>query len=320
MLKAPCVLITGANGFLGSQLFNSLYLQGMNVKGAVRLDSIPNRESVVAVGDINSSTNWSAALERTDVIVHTAARAHVMIDNESDILGAYREVNTAGTLNLARQAADAGVKRFIFISSIKVNGETTTALPDFTEIDPPSPSDPYGISKMEAEKGLSKISADTGMELVIIRPPLVYGSGVKANFHSLMNLANSNFPLPFGAIHNARSMVYIGNLVDFIVKCIIHPSAANQTFLVSDGRDLSLAELMRLLRLAMRKSIRLIPVPVAILRVIGLLSGKRTIVDRLTGSLKVDSSKACELLDWKPPYTVEEGLKLTVDEFLKSQK
>lgn len=320
MLNAPCVLITGANGFVGKQSMNSLSAQGVDVIGAQRSIPILNTVNVIAVGNIDSETNWSAALTNVGIVIHTAARAYIVKDSAPDILTAYREVNTAGTLNLARQAAVAGVKRFIFISSIKVNGESTTELPGFTENDLPNPSDPYGTSKMEAEEGLWKISADTGMELVIIRPPLIYGAGVKANFHSLMSLANTNFPLPFGAIHNSRSMVYVGNLVDFIVKCIDHPAAANQIFLISDGIDLSLTELLRLLRSAMAKSRRLIPVPVFLFRVVGFVIGRRTVIDRLVGSLQIDSSKARELLNWQPPYTVEQGIKATVNDFLKSRK
>jgi nucleoside-diphosphate-sugar epimerase len=320
MLNAPCVLITGANGFVGQQLMSTLSTHGVDVIGALRSIPISNTENVVAVGNINSTTNWSAALTKVQVVIHTAARAHIMKDSAPDILAAYREVNTAGTLNLARQAADAGVKRFIFISSIKVNGETTTKLPAFTEYDIPSPLDPYGISKMEAEEGLLKLSKNTGMEVVIIRPPLVYGAGVKANFHNLMKLADTCLPLPFGAIHNMRSMIYVHNLVDFIRECIDHPAAANQVFLLSDGQDFSLTQLVTLLRSFMCNPRRLIPIPVLVFRIAGLLVGKNPVVDRLVGSLQVDADKARKLLGWVPPYTVEQGIQATVGSFMEAKK
>lgn len=317
MSNLPNVLLTGANGFVGRRLMDYLSAKGFNVLGAARFISTPGADNEIAVGDINATNDWSAAFQDRQVVIHAAARAHVMKDEESDPLSVYREVNTAGTLNLARQAAKAGVKRFIFISSIKVNGETTTSLPAFTESDVPAPQDPYGVSKREAEDCLRKIAHSTGMEVVIIRPPLVYGPGVKANFRNLMKLANTRVPLPFGAIHNLRSMVYVGNLVDFIVKCIDHPAAKNQTFLLSDGKDLSLTGLLCLLRSSMAKPSRLIPVPASLFRLAGSITGKRAVVDRLVGSLQVDASKACELLHWQPPYTVEQGIKATTDHYLK---
>ncbi|SIS47341.1 UDP-glucose 4-epimerase family protein [Neptunomonas antarctica] len=317
MLDGVCVLITGANGFLGKHLIHVFSEKGIDVIGAYRAVSTSSDQNSVAIGNIDSMTDWSNVLKKRQVVIHTAARAHIMKDSAVDPLTAYREVNTAGTLHLARQAAMAGVKRFIFISSIKVNGETTTSLPAFAVNDTPAPQDPYGVSKMEAEDGLRKIAQDAGMEVVIIRPPLIYGPGVKANFRNLMKLANTAVPLPFGAIHNIRSMLYIGNLVGFIVKCIDHPAAANQTFLLSDGQDLSLTELLCLLRSSMKKPTRLVPVSASFFRVAGSVTGKRAVVDRLVGSLQVDSSKACELLNWQPPYTVEQGIKATTDHFLK---
>lgn len=314
------IVLTGASGFLGKGIMNTLKVIGRHtVIGITRSTTVGASEAGFTISNIDSLTDWTDGLQGADVIIHTAARVHIMNDLPLDNLAEYRKVNVDGTINLANQAIKAKVKRFIFISSIKVNGESTTGLPAFTEKDDSYPLDPYGISKMEAEEGLLKISQDTSMEIVIIRPPLVYGPGVKANFFSLMKLANTSIPLPFGAVRNARSMVYVGNLVDFIVKCVDHPAAANQVFLISDGDDVSLSELMRLLRLAMVKSICLIPVPASLFRAVGLIIGKSAVVERLVGSLQIDSSKAQELLNWQPPYTVEQGIKATVDEFLKSR-
>jgi len=244
-----------------------------------------------------------------DVLVHCAARVHVMHENTSDPLSEFRRVNVAGTLALARQAATAGVRRFIFLSSVKVNGEETVLSHSYRADDVPSPQDPYGISKLEAEQGLMKVAADTGMEVVIIRPPLVYGSGVKGNFASMMKLVEKGLPLPLGAIHNKRSLIGIDNLVDLIIRCIDHPAAANQVFLAGDGEDLSTTELLRGVANAMGKPARLIPVPAVLLQLGATLLGKKAMAQRLLGSLQVDISKTCEVLDWKPPYTVEEGLR-----------
>jgi nucleoside-diphosphate-sugar epimerase len=260
-------------------------------------------------GDLNTSTDWSAALEGVEVVVHSAARAHVMQETVADPLTAYRAVNVDGTLNLARQAAVSGIKRFVFISSIKVNGESTSPGRAFTESDAPNPQDAYGQSKHEAEKGLRQLSADTGMEVVIIRPPLVYGPGVKANFAALMRAVQRGWPLPLGAVNNQRSLVALDNLVDFIVTCITHPKAANQTFLVSDGQDLSTTELVRGMVQAAGVSLRLLPVPVWALQAGALLLGKGDVVQRLCGNLQVDISKARRVLGWAPPISVEEGLR-----------
>jgi nucleoside-diphosphate-sugar epimerase len=231
-----------------------------------------------------------------------------MSDKATDPLAAFRLVNVLGTLNLARQAAAAGVKRFVFLSSVKVNGECTLPGQAFTESDAPNPQDAYGISKHEAEQDLRQLAADTGMEVVIIRPPLVYGPGVKANFASLMRAVQRGWPLPLGAVRNQRSLVALANLVDFIVTCTIHPQAANQTFLVSDGHDLSTADLVRGLARAAGVPARLIPVPVWVLQAGATLVGKGESVQRLVGNLQVDISKARTLLGWRPPITVEEGL------------
>ena len=263
----------------------------------------------VAVGNIDGNTVFSEALAEVDVVIHAAARAHIMRDEVDDPLAEYRKVNVDGTLNLARQAVAAGVRRFVFLSSIKVNGEATAQGSPFQADDVPVPEDAYGVSKLEAEQGLMRVMAETGMEVVIIRPPLVYGSGVKGNFASMIKLIDRGVPLPLGAIHNKRSLVGIDNLVDLIIRCIDHPTAANQVFLVGDGEDVSTTQLLRDVAKAMGKAARLIPVPAGMLQFGAILLGKKVMAQRLLSSLQVDISKTCELLDWKPPYTVEEGLR-----------
>jgi len=246
-------------------------------------------------------------LSGVDVLIHAAARAHVVNDLEANPLVQYRRVNLEGTLNVARQAAAAGVRRFIFISSIGVNGNINTR--PFQADDRPNPAEPYAQSKWEAERGLVHLAAETGLEVVIIRPPLVYGFGAPGNFGSLVHWIEKGVPLPLGAIRNKRSLVGIDNLVDLIIRCIDHPAAANQVFLAGDGEDLSTTELLRGVGEAMGKPARLIPVPAGMLQFGATLLGKKAMAQRLLGSLQVDISKTCELLDWKPPYTVQEGLR-----------
>jgi len=304
------VRVTGANGFVGCEVLKRLNLtSGLQAVGSVRRAAGSIGVTVVEVGDLTAQTDWSMALAFADTVVHLAARVHVMHDTEVDPLAAFRVVNVGGTLNLARQAAVAGVKRFVFISSIKVNGEFTLSGRAFTEVDPPNPQDAYGQSKHEAEQGLRQIAFDTGMEVVIIRPPLVYGLGVKANFAALMRAVQRGWPLPLGAVHNQRSLVALSNLVDFIVICITHPQAANQTFLVSDGQDLSTTELVLGMAQAAGVPARLLPVPVWALQAGASLLGKGDAVQRLCGNLQVDISKARSLLGWVPPVSVEEGLR-----------
>lgn len=303
-------ILTGANGFVGSRLF-SLLERGSTFKVVGLCRRLPHsgsRLSLHAVGDLNHA-DLSALLSGGDVLVHAAARAHIMKDEMADPLAEYRRVNVDGTLNLARQAVAAGVKRFVFISSIKVNGEATVNAKAFHADDVPAPEDAYGQSKLEAEQGLMKLADETGMEVVIIRPPLVYGPGVKGNFASMIKLVEKGLPLPLGAINNKRSLVGIDNLVDLVIRCIDHPAAANQVFLAGDGEDLSTTELLRAVGKAMGKPARLIPVPVGLLQFGATLLGKKAMAQRLLGSLQVDISKTCELLDWQPPYTVEEGLR-----------
>jgi nucleoside-diphosphate-sugar epimerase len=304
-------LITGATGFVGSGVVARLAGEGVETLACVRGDmvSMPEGVRVVPVAELTANTDWRQVLVGVKSLVHLAARVHVMHDTESDPLTAFRAVNVEGPLNLARQAAAAGVKRFVFVSSVKVNGESTQPGRAFTEADAPNPQDAYGLSKHEAEQCLRQLSADTGMEMVIIRPPLVYGPGVKANFAALMRAVQRGWPLPLGAVHNQRSLVALSNLVDFIVTCITHPQAANQTFLVSDGQDLSTTELVRGMAQAAGVSARLLPVPVWALQVGASLLGKGDAVQRLCGNLQVDISKARNLLGWVAPVSVEEGLR-----------
>lgn len=302
------IALTGANGFVGARLFSQLERRlGFQVVGFCRRQPLEGSSSkLYAVGDLEQAV-LSALLLGVEVLIHAAARAHIMKDEVADPLAEYRRVNVEGTLNLARQAAAAGVKRFIFISSIGVNGNINTR--PFHADDHPNPAEPYAQSKREAEQGLMQLAAERGMEIVVIRPPLVYGSGAPGNFGSLVRWIEKGIPLPFGTIHNKRSLVGIDNLIDLIIRCIDHPAAANQVFLAGDGEDLSTTELLRGVGKAMGKPARLIPVPAGLLQFGATLLGKKAMAQRLLGSLQVDISKTCELLDWKPPYTVEEGLK-----------
>jgi nucleoside-diphosphate-sugar epimerase len=305
------VLVTGATGFVGRALCAQLHYQGWGVRASVRrLNSLGNTDaSEVMVGDLDGDTDWSVAVAGASAVVHLAARVHVMNDQASNPLIEFRRVNVLGTLRLARQAAQAGAKRFVYISSIKALGEVTQPGEPYTEVSPTQPSDAYGISKQEAEQGLRELAAQTGLEVVIIRPPLVYGSGVKANFAALMRAIQRGLPLPLGSVHNARSLVGIDNLVDFIATCLLHPEAANQTFMVSDGKDLSTTGLIRAMAQAADVSPRLLPVPVWALRAAASLLGKREGVKRLCGNLQVDITKARTVLHWTPPVTVGEGLR-----------
>jgi nucleoside-diphosphate-sugar epimerase len=305
------VLVTGATGFLGSALAARLAREGPKTRLCVRGSTMafPHSLEISKIEDMTSQTNWTQALSGVSCVIHTAARVHVMIDDAIEPLAEFRSVNVDGTLNLAKQAAAAGVRRFVFISSIKVNGESTPAGRPFSERDVASPLDPYGISKHEAELGLRDIAAQTGMGVVIIRPPLVYGPGVKANFAVLAGAMGKGWPLPLGGLHNKRSLVALDNLVDFILTCVSHPDAANQTFLVSDDHDLSTTELARGLANWIDRPARLLPVPSWVIRAAGAALGKSAAVQRLTGNLQVDISKAKNVLGWTPPITVDEGLR-----------
>ncbi|MCL6419730.1 UDP-glucose 4-epimerase family protein [Aestuariirhabdus haliotis] len=314
------ILLTGATGFVGSRILQYLLSsQRYGVIAALRNDhtGLPTGVLKTAVGNIDSSTDWDQSLLGCEVVIHSAARVHVMNDNTDDPLLEFRRVNVEGTLNFARQAAKKGIRRFIFISSIKVNGEETTPGSPYCADDIPDPRDPYGISKMEAEQGLRNIADSSNMEVVIIRPVLVYGPEVKANFHTMMKWLYKGVPLPLGSINNSRSLVALDNLVDLIVHCIDCPTAANQTFLVSDGEDLSTTELLRKMSRALGKPDRLIPMPSILLKFVAALFGKRSMSQRLCGSLQVDITKTQELLKWTPPVSVETALQNTADHFLE---
>jgi len=323
-------LITGARGFVGQALCDVLRERGCVVRAAVR---VAHQAEYVAVGEINAHTDWIQALQGVDTVIHLAARVHVMHDDAENPLEEFRKVNVAGTENLARQAARAGVKRLVYVSSIKVNGESTspTMIPAaskippsppfakggvvgdfFTENDEANPQDPYGISKWEAEQALHRVAAETGLEVVIVRPPLVYGAGVKGNFARMLKVLAKGIPLPLASVNNQRSLIYVGNLVDALILCATHPAAAGQTYLVSDGEDVSTPDLLRQLGDAMDHSARLFPCPPWLLKLAGSMTGRADQVERLLGSLQVDSSKIRRELGWMPPFTLDAGLRKTV--------
>ena len=311
------VLVTGATGFIGSFLCNRLLTGDFSVRGTILVSKNP--ASLVAgvepliVEPLGSETSWDEPLAGIDTIIHLAARVHIMEDPSIDPLAEFRKVNVEGTAHLAREAAKAGVKRFVFISSIKVNGEETAA--PYTSESPPHPSDPYGISKWEAELALRRIEAETGLEVVVVRPTLVYGPGVKANFLNMMKVVQRGIYLPFASIANNRSFIYVGNLVDALAICAKHPTAAGQTYLVSDGEDLSTPELIRHTAAALGIPAHLFPLPTSLMRFAGKLTGKTAAVNRLLGSLTVDISKIRKELGWTPQFTMEEGLRLTAEWF-----
>jgi len=312
------LLITGANGFVGRALCTQA-VSNFFIKGVVRSQqSLPSDVKTVLIDTIDGNTDWRDALQGINVIVHLAARVHVMHDHTNDPLQEFRKVNVDGTVNLAKQAALAGVKRFVFISSIKVNGESTPLGQPFQADDLPLPVDAYGLSKYEAENALKQLASETGMEVVIIRPPLVYGVGVKANFYSMMRWLDKGIPLPLGAIHNQRSLVALDNLVDLIITCIDHPAAANQIFLVSDGEDLSTSELLHHTAIALDKSAKLLPVPVWLLQMAASLLGKRAVAQRLCSSLQLDITKTRQLLNWTPLVSVDDALHKTAQYYRSS--
>lgn len=300
------IVVTGHTGFVGQSLVKALANRSLRLVGRRVLKDQPGEFFRKSLDD---KEDYSDCLQGADIVIHAAARVHVMNDSAIDPLEEYRATNVAGTLNFAKQAASKGVKRFIYISSIKVNGESTLAGTAFTAFDPPAPSDAYGLSKAEAEYALKQLSSKTGMEVVIIRPPLVYGPGVKANFSAMLKISCKNLPLPLGAINNKRSLVAVDNLIDLIVTCINHPNAANQTFLVSDDRDISTTELLKMMTEAAGQKPRLLPMPVSWLKFIGTLTGKQSVIERLCGNLQVDITHTKYTLDWTPPITVNEGIK-----------
>jgi len=315
------ILVTGSNGFVGNALIKHLaYTCSASVVGAFRHEGFPYLQGIqsVTVGDISPTTDWSIPLRETNAVVHCAARVHTMNDKSTNPMSEFRRVNVDGTINLARQAAAAGVKRFVYLSSIKVNGEFTQTGQRFTADDFPAPQDSYGISKYEAEQLLLQMACKTGMEVVIIRPPLVYGYGAKANFRSMMRWIARGVPLPLAAItNNRRSLVALDNLVDLIVTCLNHPAAVNQIFLVSDGEDLSTADLIKRISASLGRSARLFYVPPMLLRLAGNLIRKPDIYQRLCGSLQLDIAKTQQQLQWKPPISVDEGLRRATNGYHK---
>ena len=310
-------LVTGANGFVGHALCNLLLQHGHDVRGAVRHSGVmlPSGITRVVVGEINGQTDWTAALAEVDIIIHLAARVHVMHESSQDALGEFRRTNVAGTEKLACSATVSGVKRMVFVSSIKVNGEETLAGHQFNEYDIPMPRDPYGISKWEAEQALRRVERETNLEVVVVRPPLVYGVGVKGNFVQMLNVLAKGIPLPLASVRNLRSLIYIGNFVDALEKCATHPAAAGKTYLVSDGEDVSTPELLGQLGEAMGHRARLISCSPELLKLAGRLFGKSAKIDRLVSSLQVDCSKLRRELNWNPPFTLQQGLKATADSY-----
>ena len=314
------VLVTGASGFVGTALVNTLAGdESLQVRAAARssLATPPSGVRRCLSPDLSPDADWSEALAGVDVVVHLAARVHMMRETEADPLSAFRRVNTAGTLTLAQQAAAAGVRRFVYLSSIKVNGEATRPGRPFTEASQPDPQDPYGISKREAEEGLHAVAANSSMGVCVIRPVLVYGPGVGANFRAMMRWIGRGVPLPLGAIDNRRSLVAVENLVDLIRVCLTHPSAVGATFLAADGEDLSTTALLRRLGVALGKPARLVPVPVPLLRAGAALLGRPGIARRLCDSLQVDIGHARGRLGWRPPVSVERALSAAAASFLR---
>ncbi len=334
------VLVTGANGFIGRALCHALIKSGHGIRCAVRAGA-PNKNigyshtqagsvgslateicetsETISIGDIGPETNWAEALTGIEVVVHLAARVHVLEEKARNPLAEFRLVNVAGTERLARMAVSAGVHRLVYVSSIKVNGEHTHESP-FTEADTPAPQDAYGLSKWEAEQALLKIAEETGLEVVIVRPPLVYGPGVGANFLRMMDWVNRGLPLPLATIRNSRSLIYLGNLVDALITCVVHPHAAGKIFLIGDGEDVSTPELIRRLARAMGRRPRLVSFPPVLLHLAGLLTGKSAEVERLLGSLRVDSSRIRRELQWTPTFSMAQGLRETVSWYFRTAK
>ena len=308
-------LVTGASGFIGDALCRRLEELGVETRRVFRTAPAVSLHGIDSwqVGAIDGQTDWSAALRDVDVVIHLAARVHVIHDTVVDPLTEFRRINTAGTEHLARSAAASGARRLVYVSSIKVNGEETPAGRIYTEQDVPAPQDPYAISKWEAEQSLQRVAKETGLEVVIVRPPLVYGAGVKGNFAQMLRVLAKGIPLPLASVSNLRSLVYLGNFVDALLTCATHPAAAGQTYLVSDGEDVSTPALLRQLGAAMGHPARLLPCPPALLKMAGRVLGKSAQVERLLGSLQVDSSKIRCDLGWQPPFTLQQGLQATAE-------
>lgn len=315
------VLVTGASGFVGTALCDRLLKAGYSVKGTLlpteHVSSLCCGVRPVIVDPLGPDTRWSHALAGIDTVIHLAARVHIMSDTSTDPLAEFQRVNTAGTKRLAAEAASAGVRRLVFISSVKVNGEE--APEPYMETSPERPTDPYGISKWQAEQALRELEARTGLEVVVLRPTLVYGPGVKANFLAMMKAVDKGVPLPLASIANRRSLLYIGNLVDALATCASHPDAAGETFMVSDGLDVSTPQLLRLIAYELRAPDRLFPFPPALMHLAGKATGQSARISRLVGSLAVDSTKIRSKLGWHPPFTLHAGLKATADWYLATR-
>lgn len=310
-------LVTGATGFVGSVLCRRLAESGVKVVASIRKDTIfpDDRIIPVMVGEIGEATEWSRALDGVEVIFHLAARVHVIEKTAPDTLTEFRKINVKGTEQLARSAAAAGVRRLVYVSSIGVNGLYTSKCGEFSESDVPQPHNAYTLSKWEAEQALMRIAGETGLQVVIVRPPLVYGSDAPGNFARLLSAVAKGMPLPFASVDNCRSLIYVDNLVDALITCAIHPAAGGKTYLVGDGEDVSTPELMRLLAVILGRPVRLFPCSVSLLRLAGRLSGKSEQIERLLGSLKVDSGKIRRELNWTPPYSLQQGLQATAERY-----
>lgn len=317
------VLLTGASGFVGRAVQARLLLENQHsLRSAMRQlpGKTPSKLEFCVAPALGPDADWNMALQDVDAVIHCAARVHVMQEQAADPLAEFRRTNVEGTLRLAQQAVEAGVRRFVFVSSIKVNGERTLAGEAFSADDAPAANDPYGISKLEAEEGLLALATASGLEVVIVRPPLIYGPGVKANFYSMLGWLNKGIPLPLGAIENRRSLVALDNLVDLLVLCLVHPAAAGERFLVSDGEDLSTSELLRRIGQALGRPTYLLPVPQSWLEGCARLIGREDLSQRICGSLQVNIDKTRERLKWTPPVTVNKALALTAAHFLEQLK
>ena len=303
-------LITGANGFVGSALTKRLFKDGFPVIASVRKKPIylPNIFPIFEIGDLKSNNDWSLGLKNVKFVIHTAGRVHITSNQCKSTLSKFREENVEATANLALQSAKAGVKRFIFISSIKVNGDQTDNKKPFSSSDKPNPSDIYGVSKYEAEEKLIAIGHDTGMEVVIIRPTLIYGPNVKGNFLTMIDWLRKGWPLPFGSIKNLRSFIALDNLIDFIFTCLHHPAAAGEIFLVSDDDDISTPDLLSQIALSIGSKSKIFPLPLSVLKSGAWLFGKYSLAEKLCSYLQVDISNTKILLNWTPPLTMKQGL------------
>ncbi len=315
--RTQCIAVTGADGFVGSVLCRCLQTNGHVVQPIVRDDACATRFNAIGlktnppwiVGDIGPNTQWSSILADVDVVIHLAARVHVMDETEIDPLAAFREVNTEGTRRLAEESAKMDVSRLVFVSTIKVNGESTTGRRPLSPEDSACPQDPYGVSKWEAEQALDKVAGETGLGVVVVRPPLVHGPGVGGNMGRLLSVVTKGIPLPLAAVQNRRSFVGVENLADALMVCANHPAAPGGVFTVSDGEHISTAELIRRIASGLERPARLWPCPLFLLVMVARLLGKSDAMDRLVGSLEVDDSRLRQDLGWSPPVSMREGVR-----------